>query len=171
MPARGGLSYKYLSCHGKILPNSYYILATMDPMARFLLRSYQDVSLFQDRILPRQKNSKIFTVSTINQWGLRMTVILSCLLVFFKTPRYIMVNFSPPLTSCCFGSGLMGDIVHWGCWSDRGANRYHWRTSTCCLNNRKKRIIIFRPHLMGEENHNVLRFFSKFCQISTISIF
>ena len=28
------------SIFGKILPNSYYILATMEPMARFLLRSY-----------------------------------------------------------------------------------------------------------------------------------
>ena len=27
------------------------ILATMDPMARFLLRSYQDVSLSQDQII------------------------------------------------------------------------------------------------------------------------
>ena len=37
------------------LTKSYYILATMDPMARFLLRSYQDESLFQDRILLRLK--------------------------------------------------------------------------------------------------------------------
>ena len=36
-----------------ILPNSYYILATMDPMARFFLKSYQNVSLPQDRILLR----------------------------------------------------------------------------------------------------------------------
>ena len=40
-----------LGCHGKILSNLYYILATLDPMARFLLRSYQDVSISQVRIL------------------------------------------------------------------------------------------------------------------------
>ena len=35
-----------------------------------------------------------------------------------------------------------------------------------------KHIIIFRPHKMAEENHDLCCvFFSKFCQISSISIF
>ena len=28
-------------------------------------------------------------------------------------------------------------------------------------------VIIFRPHIMGEENHSWVAFFSKFCQISS----
>ena len=31
-------------------------------------------------------------------------------------------------------------------------------------------LFIFRPHIMGEENHNMLRFLYKFCQISEVLI-